>query len=122
MCLGDWRLGRLIRAVPRNLVIAPATIGFIERNPQRVGITFSSFPNALNLMTIAFMDGSTVLGQIGNLEGIQLVQHLTIVEYGDLVQMRLRGSCNAGFNIDIVEYIVPESALSMLPEALGAKR
>lgn len=44
MCISDWRLGRQIRSVARNVSIAAGGTFVINSSPQRVGLIF--YPNA----------------------------------------------------------------------------
>lgn len=117
MCLGDWRLGRLIKSVPRNqVVVGPATFD-IPHNNQRV---------ALQIYT----DAGTILGGNGMsiFRGTTLVYLISPVGGPFYVDLKDHGdapvhkyTCDPGANtvtVMIVEWFLPEPVLNEALECL----
>jgi len=121
MCVGDWRLGRLIRSRGNHLVPIGNIIGTLPRNQQRVGVTFCAFPST-EVFTLAVRYGGVETFTVGQFITTALVQHYTIVEHGDLPMQEFLCVVGAGGTVEVIEYFLPEDALHMLPDAIDARR
>lgn len=46
MCIQDWQIGRLIRCIPRIITVTGTTSIILQRDKNRVAVTFCSDPDA----------------------------------------------------------------------------
>ncbi len=111
MCIQDWRLGRLIRAQSRAIVLGLGATETFPANKQRVGVTVG-IPVANN--------SSVNFGQL-SVDGVLLVHfrnsnnlfEMTLATHGDLP---MRPFTLTAFGIAVtfglVEYFLPEEFLA----------
>lgn len=121
MCMGDWRLGRLIRSVGRNLIVAGTGPTLVAANQQRVGITFCAFPNAGNTLTINVRKAGALVASLSDLGSINMLQHFTLMSHADLPTYEFTAVLAVAGNVDIIEYILTEEALRLLPKELESQ-
>lgn len=118
MCVGDWRLGRLVRSVHSTWIISGSGNLVLPANPQRVALSVSlttAHASALTWANLAV--GSTPLTVIP-LNDSHF--HITLLTHGDLVTKSF--TISQGSNASTgswVEYLLPEG---MLTEALETFR
>lgn len=112
MCVGDWRLGRLVRSVVSNQSISAGVNAVLAANRQRVGVLVSmggSATIAATMTTRIQVDGLDVCF----LGSGQLSRLFTVQESGDLPTKQftiVRG--NIDFTACFVEFFLPEEVLS----------
>ena len=111
----DWRLGRLIRAVPHPGNSGSSTIS-LGRNPQRVGVLISGTTlGALDLSNYVYV-------QIGNLIALKIQQDqwpylISLPTHGELSTLAL-GITDAGDAepVFVTEFFLPEEYLTQALE------
>lgn len=111
MCIGDWRLGRLIRT---NAYTQTPGIGgtyTVRANPQRVGLTIQSFQTNTVIgqsLSIA-VDNVTVLF----LPPTSTIFHCTFLSHGDLPTRKFDITTpGTATVIGIIEYTLPEEFIA----------
>lgn len=120
MCFQDWRIGRLIRAVPFAYTVAAAATKAILASQQRVAITF--FQNqSSEAWTIKV--GSCVIamgGATNTYQGDPI--HIAMNTHGDLSTQSflITGGGPTSLVYSGVEYFAPEWLITADPEKLKA--
>jgi hypothetical protein len=112
MCVGDYRLGRLIRSVVRSVNTSATASTTILASPQRVGIIFGISENAfINTRSV----GITVDGFDGfHISGNHPYLAFNMLEHGDLPTRKFVVSSLGSTAIFIcVEQFLPEEALNI---------
>jgi hypothetical protein len=125
MCIGDWRLGRLIAS--EYTVVAPGTSRTFSANQSRVGIHFiASFASLTNMTTGSWVESGTI-----TVDGNGVIR---LVSVAPSVKFTLDSDgntptksfvVNAGgmaiTGILVIEYFLSEKILSEQLESLYAK-
>src|SRR3972149_4559685 len=111
MCVGDWRLGSLVRSVTvANSILTTASIS-IPANSSRVAITFVINGTAVTNNGSLFVDGV----QIGTIAPpAASLRHFTMLEHGDL-PTKGWSFTNIGPGtviLTVVEYFLPKSIIT----------
>lgn len=111
MCIGDWRLGRLIRAVEGPIVTFGVGLLTINPSMQRVGLTFALAGTGTTVAPLATVSvNGLAFMSLDN--GFPYV-HFTMATHGDLVTkqwgFQVIGATAYGYYI---EYFLPENYLS----------
>lgn len=110
MCIGDWRLGAVIRSVVSEKLTLATTSTIILANNTRVGITIG----------LAIPGATTASYGTVKPEGLQLVLlnsshpfvHFTLATHGDLsFRSFTLTAANINCQFGIVEYFMPEEYL-----------
>ena len=111
MCVGDWRIGRLIRSNINYLAAAASATVSVPASMQRVGIEFANGTFASNdLAAVHISTGGSILYYMSN--GVGRIR-LTMKDDGDMPTRAwtiTNGSTSSG-NIAIVEYFLPEEVI-----------
>lgn len=111
MCLGDWRLGRLIRSYTHVHTLATTESTSIGANPQRVGLIFGAFipPSILGANLRISVDG---IGMTALTNGTTTVK-FTLANDGDLSTRSWTVLCNGATTaIGITELTMPEQYIN----------
>lgn len=112
MCVGDWRLGRLIRSSIHNIVAPSSGDTLVERNRDRVGLTIAT-PDALADNTVQVEVELGVFRSWVILTPDNCMMHITLSTHGDLPTRKWRcGSNLPGIDYIVTEYFLPERVLS----------
>lgn len=111
MCIGDWRLGRLIRTNAYSQTPGIGGTYTVRANPQRVGLTIQSFQTTTILVqspSIA-VDNVTVVF----LPPTNTIFHCTFLAYGDLPTRKFDITTpGAATVLGIIEYTLPEEFIA----------
>lgn len=113
MCLGDWRLGRMVRAVGRTAVTNAGTgLLTIPGNPQRVALSLGGTAAGDNIFLQQI--GSDVINQTLVVNGTVPLWHISLLTHGDLPTKALTifQSGVAGSNVSWIEYYMDENVLA----------
>lgn len=110
MCVGDYRLGRLISVKATVFTDPQAPTVIAGANSDRVGITFASADNPNGFQFAARFDFGT--RTLGMLMPDLATQHFTIIEYGKLVTAEFRAAANPNsVTLTVFEYFLPDEVL-----------
>lgn len=114
MCVGDWRIGRLIRSHYLGSIVGTTGVINIPQNSQRVGLAISCISGTGITAPIAQLttpDQQQVFTQITSFNGNLL---LTIKDWGDLPTRSLILVClgTGSDTFTATEFIMPESYLA----------
>lgn len=118
MCISDWRLGRLVRAISRTEAIQPASDLLIAAVQQRVGISFLLPLGTFNVDVVPDADYALDTGfRMSTSVGFY---HFTVTNHGDLPMRRwtVHNLSVITANVGIIEYFLPEEVLSQAMEEL----
>lgn len=117
MCMGDWRLGRLIRSRVSswnatgsvNLVLLP--------NPQRVGVTFSLSSLGAGSAATATLSIDAIIAAIFN--STYPSYHYSMINHGDLPTKRFEITASSTAPTGSwIEYFAPENVLAQALESM----
>lgn len=117
MCLQDWRIGRLIRTVPRSVSLAAAATLTLGRNPQRVGffIEMNATSRAGGGNADLTIDGAP----LNPFTAFQPARLFTVSDYGDLPTREIILTNNVGTTtFGVIEWFLPEQILQQSVEAI----
>jgi hypothetical protein len=112
MCVGDWRLGRMIRANYGLRLVLAGQISVINANPQRVGIDFNLCYDSPNNAS------DLLVGPSGNWmwssSGLQGPPEFRLTKHGHLVQesFTVFNPAAGDVNFTYIEYTLPEDVIS----------
>lgn len=109
MCVGDWRLGRLIRSVGTSYNLAAAATFTVKPSLQRVGFLIHD----VNAGTLTFPDGQQMqFGSFANWVDLSILRH------GDLVTKQIIITAGgSGLGQGFTEFFMPEDYLTAALEA-----
>lgn len=117
MCMNDWRIGRLIRSVPRLAEVGPAASVTIPSNQNRVALHIG-IVTEIEIVTDSLAPSNPTC--IITLDGIKIFRmdvftrnyYLTLVSHGDLpTKSFVVGPASGFMDISIIESFLPESVL-----------
>lgn len=111
MCIGDWRLGRLIRSEAKTFTPGIGGIVTLGRNMQRVGLLVSS-QSVLNITTqnIQIAVDGIIVGLLTLGEHQRLY---TFLEHGDLSTRSWTITTPVAANVvSTVEFFLPEKYIA----------
>jgi hypothetical protein len=117
MCMGDWRLGRLIRHQITAWDTAAGTGLIIMPSLQRVGlsISLSTFATAVTNSVTISIDG-IVSGQMSQAVPFR---HIDMLHFGDLPTRKFSVAGLSGNAAGVwIEYFAPEPALAIPLESI----
>jgi len=110
MCIGDWRLGRLVRSVGRTVIPSDGDTDRFGPSRQRVGLTFEVHlptPVVNSACLITFTNGQRLLVGAGTNS-----LHVTIATHGDLPTYGFTVDLlTTGVTCTVIEYFAPEEYL-----------
>jgi len=111
MCLGDWRLGRVIRHQITNFTNTVATYQICAANNQRVAVNIAAV--GVNFPTTYFVDVQIDSLMVFHLTGTVNFVHFDITQYGDLPtkSINIISTLSVG-SIAVIEWFLPEDVLS----------
>jgi len=116
MCVGDWRLGSIIRSVPRSLSLTNAQTLTLGKNSERVGVAImSNVQSGSNQLSIT-IDGVGTFS-IGS-STAQTQYKATLQSDGDLPmrQWILTGASVAAYAGLLIEYFLPRNVIGAVLE------
>lgn len=110
MCVGDYRLGRLIKTVHSQPLLTAGLFTVIPANEQRVGLWIG---NSVSGTTLVYYDsptlGDAALQQV--LAGSD-PYYVTLAEHGNLPTIRHSMTISgAAFVVAVVEFFLPEDVI-----------
>lgn len=120
MCVADYRIARLVRAVPmRELVSGGGATFDIPANKQRVGITFFS-KSIFGASLFLQLQEDGIFRSFLHLDLSDDMFHFTVQLNGDLPARawRLENTDVGDSDCTWIEYYLPEQALAMTPEEI----
>lgn len=110
MCVGDLRLGRLIKAIPKQLTITATVWTTIPADQQRVGL-WIGLP-VTGTVLIQLTPGALTNGSIRQNNTHHGIYFVSLYEHGNLPTLSHDVTITgAVHNLAIVEFILPEAAL-----------
>lgn len=111
MCLGDWRLGRVIRHQITNIPNSNATFQLCPANNQRVAVNIAI--TGINIASTFFVDVQIESLLVFHLTSNLNYVHYDITQYGDLPTkaVNMVSTLSTG-TIAVIEWFLPEDVLS----------
>lgn len=110
MCVGDYRLGRLITSFVRNISVGAASGVFLPPDPNRVGILFGG--NSSNAIWIT-SDGPAAANQGFLVPISDKPQMISLRDHGDLPTKGFNAIAIGGATVmQVTIFVLPESALA----------
>lgn len=119
MCVGDWRLGRLIRTQFTRVSLAGFALTNIQANPQRVGIFIGDVTTTAAASTPSALDfGGTTMFSFCGESGPLLI---TMATHGDLSTRAFSVRAGSiGLACTFAEFILPEEVIAQaLEDVMG---
>jgi hypothetical protein len=117
---GDWAIDRLIRCRIRFFSLALAWPISIASNPQRVGIQFITQDIPAEQTFSVVKDGVTY--PVYTTDDTMRWPMWTMLEHGELPTFAWELTSNpSAVSCNVIEYILPEDVLHMLPDSLVRK-
>lgn len=112
MCISDYRIGRLIRSVPKDIAMTPGQVLTIVANPQRVGLDIfvaTDTPTGFSVFIVAVEDCIIDPPAV-----VPTRYSYRMTKDGDLPTRRftVNNGDAAGHHVTVIEYIIPEAALT----------
>jgi len=118
VCVGDYRLGRLVRSQAKIVILGIAVQEIVPSDPNRVGLII--VPSAA-LDAIIGTDDITVTTANGWLINATSRFILSVIEHGDLPTKRWSGKEGtplAGATLLVIEQFLPPAVLNIPLEAI----
>jgi hypothetical protein len=120
MCLGDWRLGRMIRSYRTKNGINATPVTY-NKNAQRVGIQFSA--DATDIQLAAYdltINGFNIWSSSNQISTSPI---FTLVNAGELPTLEWVITVVGGnlMTISVVEWFLPESVLQTALESIQSE-
>jgi len=116
---GDWAIDRLIRCRLRRVLGTAVPPVAIRANSCRVGLSIWEGDVSANIMFSVVKDG--VVYDIWETEaGVSRWMHFTLLEHGELPTLAWQITSNPfSSEAGVIEYILPEDVLHLLPPSLS---
>lgn len=113
MCVGDWRLGRNIRCVVREMItpLSSATV-LLPASQQRVGIRFNILTTGDSFQVfVVTPDGVRNIASLGT---VVQTAFFTVLEHGNLPMLNFSVLDQFGAQaiVGVQEFFLPESVLN----------
>ena len=121
MCLGDWRLGKLIRATTFTGSIASNGTLTINADPCRVGIHFGG--NSVNQPSAGLVQFAVDGVFFAQPDQAQLSETITLANHGDLPtrQWTITNKTGATYTYSYTTLILPEDYIRQAMDQLKSE-
>lgn len=110
MCIGDWRLGRILTSVPRIVSIANGGTFTLPPSEQRVGVMFIPDSAVLQGSAQNILSNGVIVGTMGL---VPIAVIFTLKDNGDLPtrQFEIVNAVAGAVTWGVTEWFLPEDVL-----------